>query len=208
MRSATQITMGVMGTLMGLAGLEHGIGEVLQGNVAPGGIMIRSWPDSAFFQSLNGEPALTILPDLLLTGLLAVFFSALFVVWSIRWTHRANGGKILMLLALPMLLFGGGIFPPILGFLISAFAHLITTRSHGHPGGGIFRLIGRGWPWVFAACCAAWLALFPGIAVLGYFFGIENIGMTLVIMAAAIILLPLSFWSSVQHDRFVWLAES
>jgi hypothetical protein len=199
MRSAAQITVSVMGTLMGLAGLEHGIGEILQGNTPPEGFMIRSWPDSAFFQSLNGEPALTILPNLLLTGLLAMLFSSLFVAWSIRFAHRADWGKGLMLLALPMLLFGAGIFPPILGFLIGAFAHRVATRRPVQPDGGRIELTGRGWPWVFAACCAAWLALFPGVAVLGYFFGINNIGVTLAIMAAAFILLPLSFWSSVQQ---------
>ncbi len=205
MRSAAQITVGVMGTLMGLAGLEHGIGEILQGNVAPGGVMIRSWPDSAFFRSLNGEPALTILPNLLLTGILAMLFSSMFVVWNIRFAHRADWGKGLMLLALPMLLFGGGVFPPILGLLIGAFADRMTTRSRQQPGSRISGLMGRGWPWVFTACCAAWLALFPGIAVLGYFFGVEHAGLTLVIMAAAFILLVLSLWSSIEHDqRYGW----
>ena len=44
MRNATRITVSTFGVLMGLAGLEHGIGEILQGNTAPQEIMFPSWP--------------------------------------------------------------------------------------------------------------------------------------------------------------------
>jgi hypothetical protein len=192
-----------MGALMGLAGLEHGIGEILQGSKAPGGLMIRSWPEVPFFQSLNGEPALTILPNLLLTGLVAILVSLLFTGWSVFFTHKRNGGKGMMLLAIPMLLFGGGIFPPVLGFMIGLAAHLAHRAAFSNPANGLNRLLGKGWVWIFSACCIAWLALFPGVAVLGYCFGIEQIGITLAMIAAAFGLLPLSFWSSLQHDRLV-----
>jgi len=36
-RSATRITVSTFGAVMGLEGIEHGIGEVLQGNAAPEG---------------------------------------------------------------------------------------------------------------------------------------------------------------------------
>ena len=51
---------------------------MLQGNVAPEGIMILSWPDSEVFAILAGEPAMTIVPNLLITGILAILFSLLF----------------------------------------------------------------------------------------------------------------------------------
>ncbi len=40
-----------LGTLAGLAGVEHGIGEILQGNVAPEGLAIIAWPGSELFRS-------------------------------------------------------------------------------------------------------------------------------------------------------------
>lgn len=46
MRNTTKITVSIFGTIVGLMGIEHGIGEVLQGNVAPGGLFILSWPES------------------------------------------------------------------------------------------------------------------------------------------------------------------
>jgi hypothetical protein len=40
------ITVSTFGALAGLAGIEHGIGEVLQGNIAPEGPVVLSWPGS------------------------------------------------------------------------------------------------------------------------------------------------------------------
>ena len=57
MESARYQFVAIMGAWMGAAGVEHGVGEILQGNFVPDGILIRSWPQSAFFASLNGEPA-------------------------------------------------------------------------------------------------------------------------------------------------------
>ena len=70
--SATRITVSTFGAMAGLAGIEHGIGEILQGGAAPEGVMILSWPDSGFFRILGGEPAMTVVPDLLVTGVLGV----------------------------------------------------------------------------------------------------------------------------------------
>jgi len=46
MRSAIRVTVSTFGALAGLADIEHGIGEILQGNVAPEAIMFLSWSDS------------------------------------------------------------------------------------------------------------------------------------------------------------------
>jgi hypothetical protein len=81
MNRATRVIVSTFGALVGMAGIEHGIGEIRQGNIAPDGIMIRSWPDAAFFRILDGEPALTLVPNLLLSGILAVLVSLFFLVW-------------------------------------------------------------------------------------------------------------------------------
>lgn len=208
MKSARDLFVAVMGAWMGLAGVEHGVGEILQGNVAPEGIMIRSWPDSAFFASLSGEPAMTIVPNMLLTGVLAVVFSLLFAGWAILGAARKHGGVILMLLALPMLLCGGGVFPPVLGLLIGLAAAGRRPDGAKKPASNLHRLLGRGWPWVFSACCLAWLALFPGVAMLSYFFGIDQVGVILPIMAAAFSLLLLAHRSSVEHDRLLSVSRA
>lgn len=200
MKDATRITSAAMGALMGLAGIEHGIGEILQGNITPSGLMIRSWPESAFFRSLGGEPALTVLPSLLLTGTLALLFSLLFTAWCLYCKSRGRRGLGMMVLAVPMLLFGGGIFPPLLGFLIGAVSALL-------PGGrpalarGWRKGLAKAWPEIFTACCAAWLALFPGTAILGFLWGFEKTSLLLAVMAAAFGLLGLALWSGDLYDR-------
>jgi hypothetical protein len=40
--SAARIVASVFGVLAGLGGMTHGIGETVQGSVAPGGIVIAS----------------------------------------------------------------------------------------------------------------------------------------------------------------------
>jgi hypothetical protein len=79
MRKTTWVMVSTFGALVGLIGIEHGLGEVLQGNSVPAGIVILSWPGSTFFAILGGEPALTVVPNLLLTGVLAILFSLLYL---------------------------------------------------------------------------------------------------------------------------------
>ena len=111
MRSATKATVSAVGILMGVAGIEHGIGEILQGNTVPDGIVFPSWPDSPFFQIVGGEPAMSIIPNLLVTGILAILVSLIFLVWATMFAQRKNGGLVLILLSIVMLLVGGGISP-------------------------------------------------------------------------------------------------
>ena len=159
MKSATQVTVTTFGIMMGLAGLEHGIGEILQGNVVPNGMMILSWPESKFFRSLAGEPAMTIIPNLFVTGILAILISLAFLVWATLFIQRKNGGLVLILLSIAMLLVGGGIFPPILGIIIGAVgtrinAPLTWWRTHLSVGSRNFLM--KLWPWSYTACIIAW----------------------------------------------------
>ncbi len=189
---------------MGVAGIEHGVGEALQGNHAPDGIMILSWPDAAFFRSLSGEPAMTVIPNLFVTGVLAIALSLIFATWAVFGAQRRRGGLVLMLLAMAMLLFGGGIFPPVLGFFIGLAATRMQTQPNHRPLRALEEVAGKNWTWLFVLCCLAWLILFPGIAILDYFFGVDNVPLTLVKMLAAFALLFVAFWSSGLRDRLIF----
>lgn len=65
---ASRVVIGTLATLAGLAGIEHGIGEILQGSARPEGLVIESWPDAAAMEILQGEPAMITVPDLLISG--------------------------------------------------------------------------------------------------------------------------------------------
>ena len=174
MNHATRAFVSTFGAIMALAGIEHGIGEVLQGNTAPSGVMILSWPSSAFFRNVAGEPAMTVLPNLFVTGILAILLSLALLVWTTLFVRRKHGALVMILIAIAMLLAGGGIFPPILAILIGIVASRIHSpltgwRTHLSPGARQF--LGSLWPWSFAACIIAWSLMFAGPALLGYFFG-------------------------------------
>jgi hypothetical protein len=101
--SATRVTVSTFGALAGLAGVEHGVGEVLQGNIAPDGVMIQSWPEPELFGIVAEEPAMTIVSNLLGTGILAILVSLIFLAWTILFAQRKHGGQDLILLSIVML---------------------------------------------------------------------------------------------------------
>ena len=210
MRNATRAFVSTFGAIMALAGIEHGIGEVLQGNTAPGGIMFPSWPDSAFFRSLNGEPAMTIIPNLLVTGIVAILVSVALLVWATVFVQRKRGGLIMILLSFALLLVGGGIFPPILAMIIGAVWTGISAslaRWRARPSGGLRRILGKLWPWSYVACIASWVALMCGPGLCDYFFGVESMELILGLMAFAFGTLLLTILAGFAHDTARRIAD-
>jgi hypothetical protein len=124
--SATRAAASIIGVFAGVTGASHGPGEILQGNIAPSGIMIESWPE---LTSLAGEPAMTIVPSFLVTGVLTIIFGLIVIVWAAAFFQRKNGGVVLILLSIMMLLVGGGLFPPGFGVI----AGIIGTRIKQLP---------------------------------------------------------------------------
>jgi hypothetical protein len=203
MKSATRVVVSTLGALAGLMGIEHGIGETLQGNVAPDGTVISSWPGSAFFSTLGGEPAMTIIPNLLVTGILAILFSLVFLVWATLFVQRKHAGLALILLSIVMLLVGGGFGPPILGILVGATATRINapfTWLHTHLPAGLGCSLGKLWPWSFSACIIAWLSLFPGLVLLDYYFGVDNPSLVYAFILGAFGFLGLTVFIGFAHD--------
>jgi hypothetical protein len=177
MNHTTRLVVSTFGALAGIAGIEHGIGELLQGSQAPNGLVIESWPDSEFFRILAGEPAMTILPNLAVAGVLTILVSLIFLVWAILFVQRKNGGLIMILWSILLLLVGGGFGPPLLGILLGSTATQINSPLiwwRTHLPAGARRFLARVWLWSYGACLLAWLALFPGLSLLAYFFGVDD----------------------------------
>lgn len=175
----------VFGLIAAAAAAEHGVGEALQGNRAPAGPFIQSWPGSDFFRIEAGEPALTVVPNLLGSGVLTLLLAVLFA-WRVvvRPTHRRRvdlaGLSILLLLA------GGGFGPPLLGLAVAAAASAPTPRRRPKPE----PVLARGFWWIFVTTLVAWLALVPGLPVLDLAFGTGDAAL-LPVIAAAFTLFPL-----------------
>lgn len=73
---------------------------------------------------MSGEPAMTIVPSFLVTGMLAIILGLMVAIWAAKFVQRKNGGLVLILLSIIMLLVGGGIVPPVFGVA----AGIIGTR--------------------------------------------------------------------------------
>lgn len=144
--SATRIVVSTFGALVAFAGIEHGIGEILQGPAAPGGLAIASWPDVRAFDILAGEPAMTVIPNLMVTGVMAVIVALALGIWSVMFIERRGGGPVLIALSVLLLLVGGGVAPALMGIILGIAATRIGAISRRRPG-SVARAVGRVWPW-------------------------------------------------------------
>lgn len=171
MRKATRISAMVLGLTAGVAGIEHGIFEVLQGNAQPEGLMISSIgppcvPELSWNQC---EPAMTVIPSLLITGILAISLGLIVAVWSAFFLRTKPDGLVLILLCIPLLLFGGGIFPPLIGVIAGALGtriHKPLNPEGSRLSGGLLRFLAVLWPWALFLY-VAWVL---GQWVIGHFF--------------------------------------
>jgi hypothetical protein len=203
MKNATRVFASTFGAFMALAGIEHGIGEALQGNSAPSGIMIQSWPDSPFFRFVSGEPAMTILPNLLVAGILTILVSLALLVWAILFVQRKNGGLVMILISLVLLLVGGGIFPPILLIITGIVATRIRSPLNWwttHLSPAARRFLSNLWPWFYTACIIAWLGALLGPGLLGYFFGVNNPALIMMILFLALGFLLMTVFTGLAYD--------
>jgi hypothetical protein len=174
--NAAKATAVIFGVLAGLGGLTHGIGEVLQGNVKPDGIIINSWTQGPIATNMGGEPAMTIVPNLLATGILTILVSLAVLIWA-AFIRDKNGGRILLLLSIIMLLVGGGFGPPIIGILaglagsgIGAPLTWWRVRLSQSIRAGLAAL----WPWIFAIAVINGVFLVIGSVILVFFFDLNN----------------------------------
>jgi len=187
------------GTLAGLAGIEHGIGEMLQGNVATDGMAIIAWPGPGPFDVLNGEPAMTIIPNFLVTGILAILVSLVYIACATLLAERKHSGMALILLSVAMLLVGAGFGSALLGIIVGLIATRINVNKASRPA----RLLaGKLWPWAYVACVFAWLLLLPGSIILACVFGTDNVALAVpVFILAAFGTLPLAVFTGFAYDH-------
>ncbi len=213
MGPATRTFAAVFGTLAALAGIEHGLGEVLQGSVRPAGLVIESWPDSAFFRIQSGEPALTVVPDLLAAGILSILVSCAVLAWAVTGVQRRRGGLVLIGLSAVLLLVGGGFGPPLLGVLVGLAAELGGAPLAARRARAARRLAsGRAaallpplvalWPAALATCLATWLLLLPGIPMLSYFWGVESAALVVAVICMAFGLLVVTAALGLARDAW------
>jgi hypothetical protein len=201
--SAARITASTFGVLAGVGGITHGIGEVLQGNVAPGGITIDSWTEGPIATHMGGDPAMTIVPNLLLTGALTILVSLALMIWAARLVQKKNGGRILVLLSIIILLVGGGFGSPIVGVLAGVAGTGIGVPLTGWRArlpANVRRSLARLWPWVFGVALVNGLFLFIGALILVHLFGLGDADLYLNNFYITILSLLLTILTGAAYD--------
>ncbi len=121
-----KVAASALGILTGLGGASHGPGAMLQGNVAPSDIVFKAWPS---LTALGGEPAMTIIPNLLVAGVLTIIVGVLLAVWAAKFISKKYGGLVLIVLTIVMLLVGGGLIPPLFGVAAGVIAAVFNFKN-------------------------------------------------------------------------------
>jgi hypothetical protein len=197
-RIATRIVAASFGILAGIAGLEHSCFEILQGGARPAGLMFASMgPPCVPEEIWNAcEPAMSLLPSFLITGILTMLLSLAIILWSTALVQRKHGGLVLMLLSVTLLLLGGGFFPPLIGLIGGAAGSRINKPLPPQPAGGLLRFTATLWPWPLVILMVWILGQFPvGYLLNDFLKSIMGFGV-LVILA----MLPLSVYTAYAHD--------
>jgi uncharacterized membrane protein len=90
MKKATRIAAAMLGAYAGLLAVEHGIFEILQGSVRPNALLIHAigrpcQPEAVWHACF---PAMTLVPNFLVSGAFAVMVGLVMLVWATIFVQR------------------------------------------------------------------------------------------------------------------------
>ncbi|MBN1400549.1 MAG: hypothetical protein JXA74_06910 [Anaerolineae bacterium] len=201
--SAARLLASLCGVLAGIGGLSHGVGEVLQGNVAPQGLVINSWTVGPIARNMGGDPGMTIIPNFLVTGIVCMLVSLALIVWSVAFVHRRRGALIQLALVIAMLLVGGGFGPPMLGILAGVAGLGINAPLTGwrrRLSAKAQRSLARAWPHVFGVYAANGIFLVIGHLILVFLSDFKIPELFVYSLFFAVLAFPLALLSGVAYD--------
>jgi hypothetical protein len=168
--NTTRIVASTLGAIVGLAGIEHGFFELLQGSAVPSGLVIdaigparKLWPGAT-------EPALTIIPNFFVSGILAMIVGLLVAISAVVFVHKKHGAIVLLFFSIVLFLVGGGSPPLFLGVVASAVATRINKPLNwwtAHLGVNVRGFLSKLWPWsIIAFAFLFWFSV--AIAITGW----------------------------------------
>lgn len=171
-----------------MAAMVTGIGEAQ-----------KMWPH-------GNEPAFTIIPNFLLTGIAAMLVGFAIIVWSLGFVHKKNGPTILLFLFIILLLVGGGVAQ----VLFFPWIWLVSTRINRPLVWWRKALpekvqgpLGRMWLGCLMIGVALMVFVF-GIAITGYVPTLNDpeavLSVMLLCLATELVILPLTFISGFAKD--------
>jgi len=188
MRSATRVIVSTLGVLFGISGMSHGFFETLQGNTPTGGMLISAIGEAHRMWPHGNEPAFTLIPNFLITGILAMFVGFSIIIWSVGFVHKKNGPLIFLLLFILLFLVGGGIGQIVFFTLAWAVATRINkplTWWRKVLPESVRRVLAKLWLWsLIAGSLLVVMAL--EIAILGFVPGVNEPDLISIIMLSSL----------------------
>jgi hypothetical protein len=170
--NAVRATTAAFGVYAGLLGIEHGFLETLHGNVATKGLKIMA-ADFELPFPFGHEPAMTVIPNFLVTGVAAMMVGLAILVWSAGFVQRKHGALVLLLLSIALLLLGGG-FGPISLMIVACMAAAMIgsplTWWRVYLPDALRRFLAAIWLWSLGGA----LLWVPGEFVAGQILGLKN----------------------------------
>ena len=125
--NATRVTATTIGVFFGLfSGMNHGFFEFLQGNTPTDELVINAIGEAQRFWVEGTEPALTIIPNFMITGIASMIVGLAIIIWSLWFLPGKYGRTVFLGLFILSFLVGGGIGQ--VAFFIPAWA--FATRMN------------------------------------------------------------------------------
>jgi len=207
LNGATRVVASTFGVLVGLAAVEHGIFELLQGNVATSDLMIYAIGPAQRFWEHGVEPALTVVPNFFVTGILAIAFGILVTIWAGWFIDRKYGSWLLLLLSLIVWLVGGGFAPIFMSILAFATATRINkplTWWRVHLRVNVQSFLAKLWRWSIISFVVVF-AVGVEIAIFGYpllwvFDAEVTLTIQYVLAFIMVALMPVSILTAFAYD--------
>jgi len=205
--SAIGVMTSILGAILGVAGFEHGFFEMLHGDVALDIGTIEAIGTANKLWSRATEPAFTIIPNFLVTGIVAMVVSLLVIIWAVLFVRTNKyGALVFLLLVILQFLVGGGLAPFGLAIAVGIAALWIDrplTWGWSILPVGLRRVLAMPWLLLVIALAVVFAATIGG-AVFGIFPGVTDpnrvASLLLNLLYLMEALLPLMIISIFAHD--------
>ena len=202
----TQFTTMVLGITLAIAGGHHGFFEILQGNIPTASFLIQSIGPEQQFWIHGSDEAITIIPNFLTTGILALLTSISIVVVCLFYLKYRKVSRVLLILFILLTLFGGGIGHIPFFLMVWAFSRYQTgdLPLWGASLKGRFsKIFSKCWPYLLFISSISFLIGLE-ISIFGFVPGLTDPDRILMVcwafLAVSLFFMPLTYVAAIIRD--------
>lgn len=166
MTTPLRTTVAFLGVYAGLIAVLHGVFTSMQGARAPSALVFTAIGAPCQAEAVWHAclPAMTLIPNLFISGLAAILIGISLAVAALFGAGRRLGWLVLAALSVVALLVGAGFVPVFIGVIAAVAASRLAAPAG--PVGPVRRGVSALWPWPLVVM-GFW---FPASWLLGYFF--------------------------------------